>query len=254
MIIPILNITSTRVILKWRKFKSTAAPPQAPWNLFTPAGTLVMWPWPARITNRLSLTKSFSQLQALSSTESDLPARAQIFWLDHETARNKQCWPPGNRLGRTWLPWAIMQNMIFDSVRKEEWILKVIDSILIKIFWNMQFESKRLVVRAPRCVVQLYIFSNYIHTCAVHTCQQLISRLELFLTWRSTWDPDPLYKCMYMYIYLVQRHTGYICLSDIFKGVWNVYKRCQWCVQWGDLLAAIGDNPPPHPYPNPLQP
>ena len=26
---------------------------------------------------------------------------------------------------------------------------KVIDSILIKIFWNMQFESKRLVVRAP---------------------------------------------------------------------------------------------------------
>ena len=252
MIIPILNITSTRVILKWRKFKSTAAPPQAPWNLFTPAGTLVMWPWPARITNRLSLTKSFSQLQALSSTESDLPARAQIFWLDHETARNKQCWPPGNRLGRTWLPWAIMQNMIFDSVRKEEWILKVIDSILIKIFWNMQFESKRLVVRAPRCVVQLYIFSNYIHTCAVHTCQQLISRLELLLTWSLfTRDPDPLYKCTHILYNGTQGVFAFRIYSREYetctRGVSGVYNgETYW------LQSAI--IPPPHPYPNPLQP
>ena len=126
---------------------------------------------------------------------------------------------------------------------------KVIDSILIKIFWNMQFESKRLVVRAPRCVVQLYIFSNYIHTCAVHTCQQLISRLELLLTWSSVYPGSR--PTVQVYIYLVQRHTGYICLSDIFEGVWNVYKRCRWCVQWGDLLAAIGDNPPPIPTPTP---
>ena len=57
MIIPILNITSTRVILKWRKFKSTAAPPQAPWNLSTPAGTLVMWPWPCKDNQQIESHK-----------------------------------------------------------------------------------------------------------------------------------------------------------------------------------------------------